>query len=106
MTGLYPTAMPESVRRLTIDTRSGPLAALDAQPSHGAPVHGLVVMVPGFSGSKEDFIPLLTPIASAGFRVVCFDQRGQYESPGPSRADAYSIEAFAEDLSTVMGSVS
>ena len=97
--------MPESVRRLTIETRSGPLAALDARPSHGSRVHGLAIMVPGFSGSKEDFIPMLAPIASAGFRVVCFDQRGQYESPGPPRADAYSIEAFAEDLLTVVSTV-
>jgi len=105
MTDLYPTRMPESVRRLTIDTRSGPLAALDARPGHGSPVRGLAVMVPGFTGSKEDFIPMLAPIMSAGFRVVCFDQRGQYESPGPPRADAYSMEAFAEDLLTVMGAV-
>lgn len=105
MTHLYPIGMPESVRRLTIDTRGGPLAALDSRPSHRSPVHGLAVMVPGFSGSKEDFIPMLAPIASAGFRVVCFDQRGQYESPGPPRAEAYSIEAFAEDLLTVIGTV-
>jgi len=101
----YPADMPESVRRLTIDTRSGPLAALDARPGQGSPVHGMAVMIPGFSGSKEDFVPMLAPIVSAGFRVVCFDQRGQYESPGPQRADAYSIEGFAEDLLTVLGTV-
>jgi pimeloyl-ACP methyl ester carboxylesterase len=105
MADLYPAGMPESVRRLTIDTRNGPLAALDAQPGHGSPVRDLAVMVPGFTGSKEDFIPVLAPIASAGFRVVCFDQRGQYESPGPPRADAYSMEAFAEDLLAVIGTV-
>ena len=102
---LYPRSMPESVRRLTIDTRNGPLAALDARPGDGSSVHGLVVMVPGFTGSKEDFVPMLAPITSAGFRVVCFDQRGQYESPGLPRVDAYSIEVFAEDLLTVLGTV-
>jgi pimeloyl-ACP methyl ester carboxylesterase len=105
MSYLNPPGMPESARRLTIDTRTGPLAALDARPSHGSPLHGVAVMVPGFSGSKEDFIPMLAPITSAGFRVVCFDQRGQYESPGPPRADAYSMGAFAEDLLTVIGTV-
>jgi pimeloyl-ACP methyl ester carboxylesterase len=105
MTDLYPVAMPESVRRLVIDAPGGPLAALDAWPTQGSPFHGSAVMVPGFSGSKEDFIPMLAAIASAGYRVVCFDQRGQYESPGPSRAAAYSVEAFAEDLSTVIGRV-
>jgi len=105
MTDPYPMGMPESVRRLTIDTRSGRLAALDARPGHGSPVRGLAVMVPGFTGSKEDFIPILAPIASAGFRVVCFDQRGQYESPGPPHGDAYSMEAFAKDLLAVIGTV-
>jgi pimeloyl-ACP methyl ester carboxylesterase len=62
-------------------------------------------MVPGFTGSKEDFIPMLATIVSAGYRVVCYDQRGQYESAGPSRAAAYSIEAFAKDLSGVIGSI-
>lgn len=105
MANPYPVGLPETARRLTIDTGGGPLAALDARPAPGSPVRGLAVMVPGFTGSKEDFIPMLAPIVSAGFRVVCFDQRGQYESPGPARADAYSIEAFADDLMTVIGAV-
>jgi pimeloyl-ACP methyl ester carboxylesterase len=101
----YPVALPPSARRLTIDTRSGPLAALDARPSHDSPLRGLAVMVPGFTGSKEDFIPMLAPLVSAGFRVVCFDQRGQYESPGPAHANAYSMGAFAADLLTVIETV-
>ena len=101
----YPVDLPPSARRVTIDTPGGPLAALDAQPCHGSPVRGLAVTVPGFTGSKEDFIPLLAPLVSAGFRVVCFDQRGQYESPGPARANAYSMEAFAEDVVTVIEAV-
>ena len=105
MTDPYPAAMPESVQRVAIETPGGPLAALDAQPAHGSPFHGTAVMVPGFTGSKEDFIPILATVVSAGYRVVCFDQRGQYESAGPSRATAYSIEAFAKDLSAVIDSV-
>jgi pimeloyl-ACP methyl ester carboxylesterase len=101
----YPVDLPPSARGLTIDTRSGPLAALDAQPSHDSPLRGLAVMVPGFTGSKEDFIPMLAPLVAAGFRVVCFDQRGQYESPGPTHANAYSMEAFAADLLTVIETV-
>ena len=100
-----PVDLPPLARRLTIDTPGGPLAALDAQPGQGSPIRGLAVMVHGFTGSKEDFIPLLAPLVSAGFRVVCFDQRGQYESPGPARANAYSMEAFGEDLVTVIGTV-
>jgi pimeloyl-ACP methyl ester carboxylesterase len=105
MTDSYPVAMPQSVQRVAIDTPGGPLAALDARPAQSPSFHGTAVMVPGFTGSKEDFIPLLAAVVSAGYRVVCFDQRGQYESAGSSRATAYSIEAFARDLSTVIDSV-
>lgn len=105
MASPYPADLPPSARRLTIDTQSGPLAALDARPSHGSPIRGLAVMVPGFTGSKEDFAPMLAPLVSAGFRVVCFDQRGQYESPGPAHANAYSIDAFAADLLAIIGTV-
>jgi hypothetical protein len=57
MTRPYPVAMPESVQRVAIHTPGGPLAALDARPAEGSPFHGTAVMLPGFSGSKEDFIP-------------------------------------------------
>jgi pimeloyl-ACP methyl ester carboxylesterase len=63
-------------------------------------------LVPGFTGSKEDFIPLLPPIAAAGYRVIAYDQRGQYESIGPACERAYSIALFARDLREVIGVVS
>jgi len=69
------------------------------------PVRGVAVLVPGFTGSKEDFIPLLSPIAAAGYRVIAYDQRGQYESSGPDRERAYSIALFARDLREVIGAV-
>jgi pimeloyl-ACP methyl ester carboxylesterase len=67
------------------------------------PVRGVAVLVPGFTGSKEDFVPLLSPMAAAGYRVICYDQRGQYESAGPDREGTYSIALFARDLREVIG---
>src|SRR5439155_8725343 len=55
---------------------SGTTAALDNQATSGA----VVLFVPGYTGSKEDFMPLLRPLANAGYRAVAIDQRGQYES--------------------------
>ena len=57
--------------------------------------------MPGFTGSKEDFAPLLTPLAAAGLRVVAIDQRGQYESPGPDDPARYSVAELAGDLVAV-----
>ena len=47
----------------------------------GAPV----LLVPGYTGSKEDFIAVLAPIAAAGHPVVALDQRGQFEIAGRRR---------------------
>src|SRR3954470_20839418 len=68
--------------------RAGPLVGLD---TGGEAVRGTVLMVAGYTGSKEDFAPLLAPLADAGYRVVAIDQRGQYESPGPDDPAAYSV---------------
>ncbi|HVU74391.1 MAG TPA: alpha/beta hydrolase [Mycobacteriales bacterium] len=77
-------------------TPRGPLALIDVVPSSttGRPV----LLVPGFTGSKEDFGPVLTPLAEAGHRAVACDQRGQFESKGPDDADAYTVDLLAQDL--------
>jgi pimeloyl-ACP methyl ester carboxylesterase len=82
----------------TLPGRAGPLAALD---TGGEGTRGTVLMVPGFTGSKEDFAPLLAPLAAAGLRVVAIDQRGQYESPGPDDPAAYTVAELAADVLAV-----
>lgn len=105
VSGLYPVAMPERVTRVAIDTPRGYLAALDARPADNVPFQGTAVLVPGFGGSKEDFIPMLALIVAAGYRALSYDQRGQYESTGPADARAYSMKGFAEDLQIVTAAV-
>jgi pimeloyl-ACP methyl ester carboxylesterase len=83
---------PGAVRR-DVEVRGGPLAVVDVAGS-GPPV----VLVPGFTGSKEDFRLVLEPLSVAGRRVVAVDQRGQFESPGPEDESAYAVEALAQDL--------
>jgi pimeloyl-ACP methyl ester carboxylesterase len=78
---------------------SGPLAALDTGPRD----RGTALLVAGFTGSKEDFAPLLRPLTTAGFRVVAIDQRGQYESPGPDDPAAYTVAELAGDVLAVAG---
>ena len=101
----YPVRLPEVACRRTLWTAGGLLAALEAAPAAPVPVRGVVVLLPGFTGSKEDFIPLLSPITAAGYRVIAYDQRGQYESDGPARERAYSMALFARDLREVIGLV-
>lgn len=61
-------------------------------------MRGTVLLVPGFTGSKEDFIALLEPLARAGFRVVAVDGRGQHETGGPRDEAAYAQQELARDV--------
>ena len=85
---------PAGVEPLFIDTASGRLAALRGGPLDGT----ALLLVPGFTGSKEDFLPVFPDLAAAGFCVTAIDQRGQFESGW--NAD-YSLDAFAADVAEV-----
>ena len=47
--------LPEGTRRATVETERGDFAVLDALPAAGPCELGTVLLVPGYSGSKEDF---------------------------------------------------
>ena len=98
MSAVDNSPLPEGVVRTTVDIPGGPLAVLDA----GTSDRGTVVMVPGFTGSKEDFRLVVKPVADAGFRVVAIDQRGQHESDGPDDEAAYAVEVLGTDLVNVV----
>jgi pimeloyl-ACP methyl ester carboxylesterase len=89
--------LPASARSLRLATARGEFAALHSLPPSGSP-RGTALLVPGFTGSKEDFIALLEPLTAAGFQVVAVDQRGQYETGGPADPAAYGLEPLALDL--------
>ncbi|MEV7926763.1 MULTISPECIES: alpha/beta fold hydrolase [unclassified Kitasatospora] len=88
--------LPRCARALRLSTSRGGFAALRAEPD--GPVRGSALLVPGFTGSKEDFIALLEPLAAAGYRVTAVDQRGQYETGGPDDPAAYAVEALGADV--------
>ena len=92
------TMLPPGATRRTLDVPGGPLAAVDTGPGEGS----TVLMVPGFTGSKEDFRLVVAPLAQAGHRVVAMDQRGQHESPGPDDRAAYDVEQLASDVLAVV----
>lgn len=87
-------ALPKGVTAAAIETSRGTFAAQVAGPSGEA--RGHVVMVPGWTGSKEDFTPILPSIAAAGFHVTAYDQRGQFETPG-APDDDYTLAGYGAD---------
>src|SRR4051794_38081858 len=80
-------------RRLA--TPDGPVAVLDAGDGPA------VLLVPGYTGTKEDFAPLLPLLAAAGLRAVAMDLPGQYETPGPDDPAAYTPEALSRSMLAV-----
>lgn len=95
MSAVRDLPLPPGVERRFVDVPDGPLAVLDCSPD--APL-ATVVLVPGFTGSKEDFRFLLEPLRDAGLRSVAVDQRGQHESPGLDDPARYSVAELAADL--------
>lgn len=89
---------PPGTRAYQLATARGEFAVHDLAPD-GTEPKGTVLLLPGFTGSKEDFIALLTPIAAAGYRAVAVDGRGQYESAGPADDQApYAQGELARDV--------
>ncbi|MEU6097359.1 alpha/beta hydrolase [Streptomyces sp. NPDC047079] len=89
---------PPGVRAQMLATERGEFAALvaDAVTSR---VKGTALLLPGFTGSKEDFIVVQPLLAAAGYRTVAVDGRGQYESPGPRDDEApYAQSELARDV--------
>ena len=84
---------------------AGALAGWECAPPPGTTIRGAAVLVPGFTGSKEDFEALLPLVARAGFRCVAYDQRGQYQSAGPDDPCGYTLDDFSGDLLDVADQV-
>jgi pimeloyl-ACP methyl ester carboxylesterase len=97
--------LPEGTRRTTVETARGEFAVLDAMPAAGPCELGTALLVPGYTGSKEDFIAILGQLAAASRRVIAIDQRGQYQTPGPDDPDAYDPRELGADVAALVEAV-
>ena len=79
----------------SLATPDGPVAVLDAGDGPA------VLFVPGYTGTKEDFAPLLPLLADAGLRTVAMDLPGQYETPGPDDLAAYTPDGLSRSVLAV-----
>ncbi|KRC50607.1 alpha/beta hydrolase [Leifsonia sp. Root227] len=68
--------------------------------SLGDPADPRVVLIPGVTGSKEDFYLLAPILVAAGYHVESFDIAGQYESAdaGPVPGGHYTYELLVTDI--------
>ncbi|KUN83059.1 hydrolase [Streptomyces bungoensis] len=80
-------------------TARGEFAVVDTPAADGVEPRGVALLLPGFTGSKEDFNPLHLPLAARGYRTVAVDGRGQHETDGPEDDEsAYAQEELAKDV--------
>jgi len=93
--------LPTGVRRTTVSCERGTFAVLEAYPEAGACELGTALLVPGYTGSKEDFLLVLAALADGGRRVIAIDQRGQYQTPGPDDPAAYDLAALGADVAAL-----
>ncbi|TWD56523.1 alpha-beta hydrolase superfamily lysophospholipase [Arthrobacter sp. AG367] len=97
------TPPPGAVHR-SIDVPSGRLAAMTL----GNPGNPSVVLVPGATGSKEDFSLMMPDLANAGYFALSYDLAGQYQSAaaGPENLvpprKHYDYRLFVDDFLAVL----
>ncbi len=97
--------MPERCRTAALPTARGLFAVLEAQPTRGVSDRRPALLVPGYTGSKENFLPILEPLAAAGRTVVAVDLRGQYQSPHAADRSGYAAEELAADVLAIADAV-
>ncbi|WP_309055736.1 alpha/beta hydrolase [Streptomyces sp.] len=95
--------LPPRTRARRLVTARGDFAVLDTAPAGER--RGTILLLPGYTGSKEDFLALLGPLGEAGYRAVAVDGRGQHESPGPRGRAAYRRRALALDTTAQAGAL-
>jgi pimeloyl-ACP methyl ester carboxylesterase len=95
------TDVPAGVRRITLKTARGRFAAYEAMPATGVCERRPALLVPGFTGSKEDFLPILRQLAAAARRVVAIDMRGQFQTPGTGDRSTYGLDELGADVGAI-----
>ena len=112
-----PFALDSRVTAVAVPSPAGELSGLLTGPSAPALVDGAptispasalggagesrVLLVPGYTGSKEDYAPVLPFLGEAGWDVLAYSQRGQGGSAAPTGLGAYGMSDFVGDLIAV-----
>ena len=75
--------------------------AISAASAPGAAGENRALLVPGYTGSKEDYAPVLPFLGEAGWDTLAYSQRGQGGSAAPVGLGAYGMSDFVGYLIAV-----
>ena len=112
-----PFALPADVTPVALAAPAGELSGLLVGPSAPSLVDGTptirtapspgdaganrVLLVPGYTGSKEDYAPVLPFLGRDGWDALAYSQRGQGGSAAPVGLGAYGMSDFVADLVSI-----
>lgn len=95
---------PVGVSKVKLKAGNKEFGALVTEPES---IHaGTIVFVPGWSGSREDFVAILPLLSSLGWHCFSIDQNGQPASYGSNKLEDFTLESFAQDLIDIANSFS
>ena len=112
-----PFALAANVIPVAVPSPAGELSGLLTGPSAPSLVDGTptisaasspdgagrsrALLVPGYTGSKEDYAPVLPFLGEAGWDTLAYSQRGQGGSAAPAGLGAYGMSDFVGDLISI-----
>ncbi len=91
-----------NVTQQTVHANGLAFSTLTAGPATGE----LVLFLHGFPQFADSWLPVLEPVAAAGFHAVAFDQRGYCPAARPAETSAYAVEHLTADalaIATALG---
>ena len=94
--------LPRGVSHSRVRAREVELATLSTDTETA---RQRALFVPGFTGSKEDFIALLPLLHQAGVHAVAYDQLGQFESTTDADEQRFMLEELAADAVALSESI-
>ena len=93
---------PASVREDKLITTRSIVGCLVSEPDS---IHaGTILMIPGFSGSKEDFVAIMPTLSSLGWHCFAIDQYGQPATYGSNNEKDFTMDLYAQDVIDIANS--
>lgn len=87
---------PAGIREQKFNTSKNVIGALVSEPEA---IHaGTIIFIPGWSGSREDFVAVMPILSSLGWHCISIDQHGQPSSYGSNKEVDFTLENFAQDV--------
>ena len=89
---------PAGIREHKFKTSKNVIGALVSEPEA---IHaGTIIFIPGWSGSREDFVATMPILSSLGWHCIAIDQHGQPSSYGSNKEEDFTLE---NDILSVAG---